>query len=276
MTKLLSANLVRLRKSIIFWVGIIFMAGIAAFILINQYLDSVKYGLNLSLDSFILGYSVIIGIVAAVFCSLFLGTEYSDGTIRNKLIVGHTRISIYLSMLITSIIAALLMCLSFLMVMCAVGIPLIGFVSIDIWRLSAMLLGSLLMVCAVCSILTAISMLVPNKALAAVISILGMIGLLLIAIDIQQKLDAPEFYPAQVYIEDGNMTMSEEVVNPTYITGIARLVYAAILDIIQSGQAFQYASMSAVHLWQMPLYSLAIVILSTIAGIIFFNRKDIK
>ncbi|MGY3662454.1 MAG: hypothetical protein ACXAHE_00930 [Roseburia sp. 1XD42-69] len=46
---------------------------------------------------------------------MFLGTDYSDGTIRNKLTVGHTRTNIYLANLIVTFAAGLLiMCVWFI------------------------------------------------------------------------------------------------------------------------------------------------------------------
>lgn len=276
MRKLLSANLLRLRKSAIFWLCVIVMAGIGALILINQYLGQVEYGYVVKLDNFVFGYSLMIGIAAAVFCSLFLGTEYSDGAIRNKLIVGHTRTSIYLSMLITSIIAAVLMCLAFLVVVCAVGIPLVGFVKAGARLFAIILLDSLVMVCATCSILTMICMLTPNKAVAAIVCILLMIGLLLVAVDIMEKLTAPEFYPVIQMSETGELITDETVPNPNYLTDAVRPLYEYALDILPTGQAYQFAGMQAVHLWQMPLYSLAIVALTTGIGMFFFRKKDIK
>lgn len=276
MSKLLSANLYRLRKSFIFWLSILIMAGMGVFVLLSQYMDRFKYGYEVQLDNFIFGYSLLIGVVAAVFCSLFLGAEYSDGTIRNKLIVGHTRPAIYLSMLLTSIIAAVLMCLAFLVAICAVGIPLVGFVEIGALPFAMILLDSLIMVCAVCSLLTAVCMLVSNKAIAAIVCILGMIGLLMLALNIYQMLDAPEFYPVMAITENGEFSTNENVPNPNYLRGAARAVYELLFDILPTGQAYQFASMEAVHLWQMPLYSLGIVAASTLAGIIGFQRKDLK
>ena len=53
------------------------------------------------------------GLVAAVFISLFVGSEYSDGTIRNKLVVGHSRMRIYLANLIVCSIACVLISLAY-------------------------------------------------------------------------------------------------------------------------------------------------------------------
>ena len=49
------------------------------------------------IDNGFFGCALFIGIVMAVFCSLFIGTEYSEGTIRNKIIIGQKRGTVYLS-----------------------------------------------------------------------------------------------------------------------------------------------------------------------------------
>ena len=42
-----------------------------------------------NLDNGFFMCALFIGIILAVFCSLFIGTEHNDGTIRNKIIVGQ-------------------------------------------------------------------------------------------------------------------------------------------------------------------------------------------
>lgn len=277
MTKLISAGLSRLRISKIFWIGTIFMFGVAVMVSVNQYYTKLDFGSAIKLDSFILGFAIIIPVLAAVFCSLFLGAEYSDGGMRNKLVVGHSRVAIYLSSLTLSIAASLMMCLAFLLGVCVVGIPLLGGLNIALPHFFLMLLGSVLMVCAVCAILTAISMLISNKAIIAVVSILSMLVLLLLAISIDSRLQETEFYSDVVFMEDGEIKSPDDPLpNPNFLTGVKRAVYEYAYDILPTGQALQYASMMAKSLWQMPLYSLAIVILSTCLGIFFFKRKNLK
>ena len=54
------------------------------------------------LNSFgVSGFVALPGIVMAAFCSMFIGTEFSDGTMRNKLIVGHRRREIYFTNFLT-------------------------------------------------------------------------------------------------------------------------------------------------------------------------------
>ncbi|MDL2258177.1 ABC transporter permease [Eubacteriales bacterium OttesenSCG-928-K08] len=277
MTKLISAGFSRLRLSKIFWLGMVFMLVIAMVVVVNQYYSCLKYGFEIKLDGFVLGFTIIVPVLAAVFCSLFLGTEYSDGTMRNKLMIGHSRAVIYLSSLIISITATLLMCLAFLLGVCAVGIPLLGGLTTPLPHFFIMLLGSVVLVCAVCAILTVICMLISNKAIIAIVSILCMVGLLLLAISIDSRLQEPEFYSNVVFTENGTVHPPDELIpNPAYLTGAKRAVYEYAYDILPTGQALQYSRMSAEHLWQMPLYSLAILFLSTWLGVFFFKRKDLR
>lgn len=107
MRKLLSANLHRLWANKPFWITIFFMSfaeGLLALLLAKQGSLPIDYILFLSLQG--------IGILTSIFYSVFLGTEYSDGTIRNKLIVGHKRNSIYLASFFTGIIAVTIIYLS--------------------------------------------------------------------------------------------------------------------------------------------------------------------
>lgn len=96
MRKLMSANLSRLWKDKIFWIG---MLTILACSIVNMRsgcrqatLDMSEF--NYTLDHFYFAGMPFIGIFIAAFIGLLLGTEYSDGTMRNKLIVGHTRTNV--------------------------------------------------------------------------------------------------------------------------------------------------------------------------------------
>ncbi len=95
MIKLLNAGFNRLRKSILFWILIITIIVISCFVVLQEYNDVVKHGEVISTEQVIFIFSPYIGIMIAVFVSFFIGVEYSDGTIRNKVVVGHKRTNIY-------------------------------------------------------------------------------------------------------------------------------------------------------------------------------------
>lgn len=277
MRKLLCANFVRVFRSRVFWVCMAFLTGLGVLLSLSQYRELVQYGPGqASMNHIFFGYALVIGVPCAVFCSLFFGTEYSDGTIRNKLVVGHTRTGIYLANLITCVAAVLLMCAAFLLAVCAVGTPLIGFLSGEPQPVVWTLLGSVMMTVAYCCLCITLSMLCQNKAVAAVMAILGVFLLLLAAAVINARLSAPEFYNGYVFTDSLGNASSESLPNPEYLRGTARAIYEFFYDFLPSGQGLQYANMEAAHLWQMPVYALGISVVSTGVGLILFRKKDLK
>lgn len=91
MSKLLSANFIRLKKDKFFWSGLVFMLAAGIFFPVMRYMDMRQTQTINRIDNGFFGCALFIGIVMAVFCSLFIGTEYSEGTIRNKIIIGQKR-----------------------------------------------------------------------------------------------------------------------------------------------------------------------------------------
>lgn len=276
MNKLLAANLVRLKKDKLFWLGILFMFGFCIYFIVDGYISITRNDYIFLLDDYFYVCTIMIGIVLSIFCSLFLGTEYSDGTIRNKLVVGHTRSSIYLASLLTCGIASFFLLLAYMLPALLIGIPLFGFFSAPVKTVLLTVLGCLLLSLAYSALLTLLSMLIQSKAVAAVIAVAGVFVLLFSAATINSKLYEPEYYSGHFVNEDGFLEEMEPTPNPSYITGSKRFVYETALDIIPAGQAFQLASGTVKNPWRLPLYSLGIIVLSTGIGLLLFQRKEIK
>lgn len=276
MNKLLSANLVRLKKDKIFWLCILFMFGFCIYFTVEGYFTKSHDDYLVMLDDYFFICTVMIGIVLSVFCSLFLGTEYSDGTIRNKLVAGHTRSDIYLASYLTCGAASLFLLLAYMLPALLLGIPLFGFFSMAVKTVLLTVLCCFLLTLAYAALLTLLSMLVQNKAIAAVIAVIGVFALLFTAVNINSRLNLPEYYGGYMINGEGVLEEMEPTPNPSYITGSKRLVYETALDIIPAGQAIQFSSGTAKNLWRLPLYSLVIIILSTGTGLFLFQRKEIK
>lgn len=52
-------------------------------------------------------YALFVPLMVSLLTALFIGTDYSDGTMRNKLIAGHVRRKIYVANLISNVQASL-------------------------------------------------------------------------------------------------------------------------------------------------------------------------
>lgn len=252
----------------------IFMLLLAVFLIVINLKDRTSI---VSIDGLFFGYTMFIGIVMSIFCSLHIGTEYSDGTIRNKLVVGQHRTNVYLATLVVSITASILMALAYIIPAFVLGTALYGFFELELTFIFSAFAGSMMMIIALASIFTLIGMLIQNKAFSAVIAIVGMFIMIFAASYIASVLDTPETYDGYIFADEtGKLTEGTDIPNPNYVSGTKRVIYEYLLDILPTGQALQYTSLRAVHLWQMPLYSLIISIVTTCAGVLFFRRKALK
>lgn len=284
MRNLLSANLARLRKDLLFWLGIAAMTVYAVIMLVswnrtNQIiLQSERPEMAMGMEQFLFSFAGLIGVLLAAFTGLFLGTEYSDGVLRSKLIVGHSRSAVYLSNLFSSVIASFLMCLTYIAVMLAVGIPVYGPLTAEPLALLSRLAEVLAVCMAHCALFTLITMNRGNKALSAVACVLGVLALMWMTSSMLNHLTEPEFRTAMVFDE----TLQEWVEsglrpNPNYVSGPLRVVFRFFCDVLPTGQGMQLASTNVGdHSSLLPLYSLTVTAVSTGFGLLLFRRKDLK
>ena len=94
MSRLFVSTFFRMLKKIVFWILLICMFVYGVYSASNA--ASEANG-GFALDGCFLDFAPFMGLVAAILTSMFIGSEYSDGTIRNKLVVGHSRMRIYLA-----------------------------------------------------------------------------------------------------------------------------------------------------------------------------------
>jgi len=125
MSRLLAANLLRLKKSILFRMEMILMVVLGIYVAVVSYISIKEDGVSISLDNGFFHCAIVILILAAALCSLYLGTEYSDGTLRNKVVIGRRRSSVYLANLITCALACIILCALYFAASLCAGLPLL-------------------------------------------------------------------------------------------------------------------------------------------------------
>lgn len=276
MNKLLSANFVRLFKNKVFWICMGFMFALSAILYLNYYFMGRHYSVSVSLEEGFFVYAALIGIILAAFVSLFIGTEYSDGTIRNKICVGHTRTAIYLSNTIVCAAAGLFMCMAYILGAIFIGLPLLGFFKTDLSTIFSIVLCTLLMSVAFSSIYTMIAMLNQSKAAVAVINILGVVVLLLLASYISSRLSEPKMWDSYTYINDEEEIITEPAEpNSNYVDGAWREVLIFINDFLPTGQSLQLCRVSDESKNTMMIYSIVITAAVTALGAAAFQRKNL-
>lgn len=276
MGNLLSANLLRLRKNVLFWGLLAVSFGFGCFLVYTQLSDRAKYGDQIQLDSILFFYTMCIGLFSAVFISLFFGTEYSDGAVRNKVTVGLGRVPIYFANLLTGFAVSLCSCAASLLAVLGLGLPTMGAPNAPLGAIVLNLLGSVLMVAAFCAIYTAVTMNCAKKAAAAVCCILLFFGMMIASTYVKAMLDAPEFITGFELGANGEIVQSQPEPNPRYLREAQRAVYEFAYDAIPTGQASQYTTMAVPHPARAAVLALAETAAFTAAGAALFQRKDLK
>lgn len=275
MSRLLSANFSRLWKSKAFWIEMIVMLiyAIVYVFIGSRQARAIMSEYGYTLDNFYFHFALIIGAFCMLFISLFTGTEYSDGTLRNKLIVGHTRTSIYLSNLITNFSATFMIMVAWA-IGAMVGIPMLGFLKMGYKQLMYYLAVIILFVAVFTAIFTFVAMLSSSKTMTVVISIVIFFGLLIFSFKLYNVLVQPEMTSGVIVTVDGIHT-TEPAPNPKYVSGTKRKVYEFILDVSPCGQSFKVALLELVRPIRMIISSAIITIIVTFGGIVLFKKKDI-
>lgn len=256
MSKLLRANFNRLLKSKLFRFGAVFMLALGIYFPIQNYNIMQNEGRVISLDGAFFMFVVIIPLILSVFCGFFIGTEYSDGTMRNKFIIGSTRCSVYIANFLSCTAAAFIISTAYAVPYLICGIPLLGTFNADISRVIAVMLCVLAVTEVFAAIFTLISMLIPNKANGAVSCII--IGLVLFISGIYGGL----------YIRSSLAAKN--------LSGTKRAVCEFLYDFLPGCQLIQLCNMNAVHPLRMFLSSAFLAVSATVIGVLIFRKKDIK
>lgn len=212
----------------------------------------------------------------AIFAALFLGTDYSDGTLRNKLVIGHKRGLIYLSNLTTAAAGGLIMLASLWTVIFVTGMALGGEIGIPAGELALNMLISVGAVISIGAVFTLIGMLFSSKSTIVTITLVLTFALLIGSAVIESLLASPEFIQGYEMSANGEVIQSEPEPNPMYISGVKRDILETVNDVLPSGQMMQLSLGETRVPGFMPVYSLGVLAAFTAAGALVFRKKDLK
>ena len=282
MRKLLSAGFTRLGKNAAFYLtaGALLIIAAAMMLIAGRTALRNTSDYVYTLEQYYFDLAGYMGFFLAAFIALFIGTEYSDGTIRNKLIVGHGRVSIYLSSLIVCAVASAVFNTA-AMVGGLAGVPVLGFWTLGAGDVAMAFLIAFLSGIALTAVLLVVSMLTSNRARGVVICIFLFLSLLLLGSFLYNSLLEPEMHSNMIITVDGITTAPAEP-NPAYVAEPLRSVYLALRNILPTGQMVLLANISYSAQEGLTIYPLQIagcvlvIALSTGAGLALFKRKDLK
>ena len=286
MSKLLKANFARLWKSRIFWLGMLFSAGLSALLVIARYEDIKRYSeiyavqdaIYRNADGLIFMDGLFLIFASAVFTGVFVGTEYSDGTLRNKLIIGHSRSSIYISNLIVCTTAGIIMHLTYIIITMLLGNLFLEDSALTFKKILLLTLMGTAAMIAVSSLLVMMSMLIHSKSTGSVVILISTILMLFATMNISDRLSAPEYYDIYESVDEntGRPIEVKKEKNSHYLTGTKRKVYEFLDDFLPTSQLYKSASLDSSKLDIALIYDGIIILITTTAGIAVFRRKNLK
>lgn len=258
MKRLLRADFARLRKSSAFRLSLIGMLALTAGFMLMQ-ATAMDYTVPLSRVIFL--PMSMYGIAMAAFVSVFVGADFSDGFIRNKLLATNHRNSPVLSQIIVSCTA----CSMVYMIVTAFSAGIGQFIFqndvegiVFIRHFFSGLGVSLVTGCLFC----VVTLLCGNKT-RAIIWCMGMaFGMLFLCIRTNAFLVQPEY-------KDG-------LLNPNYIAGFQRRAYSVLHDLNPYGQAAQLSSWEVWHPIRGLFFDFLLFIGLTVLGCKLFLKKDIS
>lgn len=281
MNRLLSANFARLWRSKIFYGLGLFMIGYSVMFYRDVYMTiNVKHKEYTNWNFAFFGGLLPIGIALAVFVSFYIGTEYSSGTIRNKIATGHSRFHIYMANLLVCYAAAVITMTVYCLTSLTMGVILVGKVAVSGIRQpgwGALITLAILM--AYTAVLVFIAMIDMNIARTGIVSLLSAMLILGAGMFVIQRLEMPEYITRMEEVQDesGKVKMTEKtVLNSNYLSGERRRVYECARLLLPSSQVVEVNNNNAEYSVKMPLCMLGEAFLFTVAGIWIFCRRDVR
>lgn len=124
---------------------------------------------------------------------------------------------------------------------------------------------------------TAIGMNVGSKANSIIVSVIFLFSILLLAsFCISALSEDPMTYSHIVITEEDGVQFGDLVANPAYVDGIQRTIYELIADFLPTGQTIQLNNLEFDRATRWPIFSIIMLIISTVAGYLPFRKRDIR
>lgn len=277
MRNLLAASFHALFKSRVFWTMLAATALVSAYVVSANYNAEVQASENpIYLNDVFFTVYQFMGVILAAATSLIIGVEYSDGTIRNKLVVGHRRSEVYLAALGTNLTATLLFAAIHGVVTFALGSLLLEPSQMPAEQLLALVGLAALGALALDALFMGLAMNCESRAVSGVASLLLALTLVVAASTIGNKLQEPELSYDGVVITENGIQYGDLVSNPAYVDASQRPVYEFVYDLLPTGQLIQISAGDLNRADRWPAFSASFLILAAGGGYLAFRRKNLR
>lgn len=278
MSKLVSANFSRLFRNNFFWICFGLVIGVAAGIAIDfrmSYSWSPEY-VSREIGETCIKYTPIVAGIVGLFVSLFVGEEYSNKTIRNKIASGYSKGKIYVAnWLVCAVVGSIFYWVFFLTIALPIApwkvmVKYYGNIAADILKSAEV---NFFAVLAVVSIVVFISMLVKNRIMGVVVAVVCMFLLFLGA---EFMMDGLRQEFVMVFNEETGIPVKMR--NPEYTGGVRDITLQAVMNVQPFGQMLQVyrGRVEDVREFMLPVYSCLVSVLFCFGGAYLFGKKDLE
>ena len=225
--------------------------------------------------------------VAGAFISLFISREYSYGTMRNKIISGHSRCSIYLTELIVCSAAGMILLAGCLLVVAFTHFKY-GILDEEAGYLIKMVIICCILVIVYNALIVFFSMLIDSKASSVVWSVVFIICLTVFSSMVNSKVTNDEF--ARECRSNGKEYVHSDIFDDT-----ERKVYTALDSTLPMTQLMKTFTMTnfvdygdgagyveefippkGEETARFAAIDAGLIAAVTVLGIVFFRKKELK
>ncbi len=248
MVNLLAEGYRRLFKGKRFYIVLAVIVGVAAFILTIVTILSNAFDDSASpkADGMLFMMTGTMPLLISITAGLLIVQDFRNNTIRNKIIIGHSRTNIYLASLIVSITVAVIYQLAFWLTVIGLGAILMGFEAFP----SKAVFVNMLVALAIQLAFTAVIVFLCNS--------MKNVGGFVISLTMHYIVSMLSAFLFFVKSEKVQQLIMELV--PSYQVNIVEYGYTEVPE----------------HLPVILLADLAIFVVATIGGILIFNKSDLK
>lgn len=280
MSKLLRVNFRHLFRMKSFYFAIAIMIYCPIMSCISDYMEMTEYGYVHSIEESIWQFGVSYAFIVPVLVHLFIGPDYVDKTIRNKLIIGYGKKDIFMANMITMMVACLILFFVWNIFFWAIGSNMLV-VESPIGMHIVITLEELLAVLFLTALLVLLAMFMSGKVTAGVLSMILALCIIASGLIIKRDLAEEEFEDSNVVwaiFEEGAAPVqkSEKVPNPRYIPEGPRKEALRYLERVDVGA--QLLDVTDNHeidcIWYFAFDSIMILLICA-GGSAMYKRKDI-
>ncbi|MBR3759422.1 MAG: ABC transporter permease subunit [Ruminococcus sp.] len=331
MSRLLRANFARIFKSWYFQLGAVIFIVVNFIVPFSTYRDMQKYpefyhhdyefvdeltpeerdeyirGMERETlhEGYMFSTGLFLPFITTVVIGLFIGTDYSDGTIRNKLVVGHKRKNVYLSNLITAISVSELIYLAGLATSYITARILFDNTILPASEIFMYILAGIFVTASWAAICTSVSMLFHSKAGCITLTLLFACAMSVFSAEIIMSLENPLYYDETVYMnsateeivqlpttiekmtpndlymagidpEEVDQYVSQKEEDPNVPHGIKRKVFKLINVATPGCQYIHIGDWEKSYNDTTILWSSLVILAVTSAGIFVFRKQNLK